>query len=631
MKGGGRPLAGKLLFNMRGGGARLVGDDDRLLAWVSEGDTANALHGDSVEARPTQGDRARVTKVISRARETIVGTYQRQRGYEHLIPDDPRVPVNILIRSGGPRLPRPLRAGDKVLVHLEPWTNPAVSPAGKVVELLGAPGDSGVDMLSVIRTYDLPGEFPDAVLHELDEFTDTIPADVVAGRKDCRGDFVLTIDPDDAKDHDDAISVTKADDGWHLAVHIADVAHFVRPGSALDREARSRGNSTYLADRCIPMLPLRLSADLCSLRAGVDRLAHSVFVDFNAAGRVRKVRFAKTIICVHSRLTYREAFAMLRGEKVPGFAPDVFAAVKRAWELAALVRKHRFAAGSLDLDFPEVKVWLDADGRAERIERVVHDESHQLVEEFMLTANEAVAHEIKNRPAPCIYRIHEKPDPGRLEEFRQLAATCGLRVGDLTQRKEVTKMLAAIRGRTDEFRLKLEFLKSLRRAAYSPDAIGHYGLAKADYLHFTSPIRRYADLVAHRVLAREKGQGRKELTQIAEHISDTERNSASAEQESVLLKKMEFFQRQLDTRNPQEFRAVVREAKPNGLLIEVPDADTTGFIQISMLPGGPYQFDGPRARFVNRRSRRTYGPGDEIPVFVARVDAARRTIDFAPA
>lgn len=630
MKGRGRSLTGKLLFNMRGGGARLVDDDDRLLAWIPEGDTANGLHGDLIEAKPTQGDRAQVTKVIERARDTIVGTYQRDRSHEYLIPDDPRVPMNVLIRAGGPRLSRNPRAGDKVLVHLEPWTNPAVSPAGRIVELLGAPGEAGVDMLSVIRTYNLPGEFPDDVLREVDAFTDRIPDKVIAERTDCRGDFVITIDPEDAKDHDDAIAVDKVADGWRLAVHIADVAHFVRPGTAIDREARSRGNSTYLADRCIPMLPLRLSADLCSLRAGVDRLAHSVFVDFNAAGQVRKVRFAKTIICVHSRLSYRQAFSMLNGEKVPGFAPDVATAVKRSWELAALVRKHRFAAGSLDLDFPEVKVWLNAEGRAERIERVVHNESHQLIEEFMLTANEAVAHAIKNRPAPCIYRIHEKPDPDRLEEFRQMAATCGLRVGDLKQRKEVCKMLSAIRGRPDEYRLKLEFLKSLRRAAYSPDAIGHYGLSKADYLHFTSPIRRYADLVAHRVLAHERGQSRRELAQIAEHISDTERNSAAAEQESVLLKKMEFFQRQIDTRKPQEFRALVREAKPNGLLIEVPDVDTTGFIHVSMLPGGPYHFDGARARFVNRRSNRKFGPGDAINVYVAKVDAGRRSIDFAP-
>jgi ribonuclease R len=625
-----RALKGRLLFNMRGGGARLLGEGDKLLAWIGEGETGTGLHGDTVEARQTRGDRAQVTRVLERAREVHVGTLQKQKGNAYVIPDDPRMPFNLLVRAGGPELSRPPRTGDKVAVRMEPWTNANLSPAGQIIELLGAAGAPGVDMLSVIRTHELPGDFPAAVMRETQAFADGIPQDELSRREDCRKQLVLTIDPDDAKDHDDAITVEKHGDGWRLSVHIADVAHFVRPGSALDKEARRRGNSTYLADRCIPMLPLRLSADLCSLREGVDRFAHSVFMEITPAGKVKKVRFAKTVIRVTARLTYRQAHAMLEGKKVGDFPPEIAAQVRGAWELAAVLRKQRFAQGSLDLDFPEVKVWLDKEGRAERIERVVHDESHQLVEEFMLAANEAVAHEIKNRPAACIYRIHEKPDKERLQEFRQVAAVAGLRLGDLTQRKEVMRMLQAIRDRPDEFRLKLEFLKSLKRAAYSPEPLGHYGLAKADYLHFTSPIRRYADLVAHRVLAREKGGGRKELGETADHISETERRSAAAEQESVLLKKMEFFQRQLDAKKPQNFTAVVREVKAQGLLVEVPDVDTTGFIQLWMLPGGPYQFDSARARMTNRRSKKSFQAGDKLAVYVYRVDAERRQIDFAP-
>ena len=629
MKARGRTIVGTLLFNIRGG-ARLIDSDDKLVAWVSDGATGTALHGDTVEAAPAKGDQARVTRVVRRARESIVGLYQRQHGQICVIPDDPRNPHVFLVHPGGGKLPRSPRVGDKVLLKLDPWTDPGALPSGRIVELLGPATDPGIDMLSVIRAYDLPGEFPAACTREAQAFRDQIPDAEIARREDCRSQFVLTIDPDDAKDHDDAVSVERLASGWRLTVHIADVAHYVRPGTALDREARRRANSTYLADRCIPMLPLHLSADLCSLRAGVARLAHSVFIDLTPQGKIHRVRFAKTLIQVHARLTYLQAMAMLRGEEVAGFAPNVSTAVRTSWQLASLMRKQRFAAGSLDLDFPEVKIWLDAEGRAERVERLVNDESHQLIEEFMLAANEAVAKEVKNRSVPCIYRVHEKPDPDRLNEFRQTAAAEGLKLGDLTVRREVVRMLSLLHGRPDEFRLKIEFLKSLRRATYSPDPIGHYGLHKANYLHFTSPIRRYADLVAHRVLARERGASRKELTELAGHLSDTERVSAAAEQESRLLKKMEFFQRQLDARSPVALRAVVTDARAHGLIVELPDADTTGLVPVNTLPGGPYAFESALSRFVNRRSKRTFKIGDELKVHVCRVDATRRTIDFAP-
>lgn len=247
----------------------------------------------------------------------------------------------------------------------------------------------------------------------------------------------------------------------------------------------------------------------------------------------------------------------------------------------------------------------------------------------MLAANEAVAAEIKNRPALSVYRIHEKPELERLNDFRQYAATLGLKVSDLTQRREVVRMLAAIKGRPDEHRLKLEFLKSLKRAAYAVDPVGHYGLAKADYLHFTSPIRRYADLLAHRTLARERVGGRKELEEVAKHISETERTSADAERDSRTVKRLEYFQRQLDSEKPDEFAAFVSDVKSHGLLIELPDVDTVGFIPAVLLPDGPYDFDSPRLRFVNRRSRLVFKLGDRFKVIVVRVDNERRTMDFS--
>lgn len=630
MKSKGSRLEGKLLFNIRGG-ARLIGEDDRLIAWLADGMTGTGLHGDVVAATPAQGDQARVTSVIRRAKETVIGLFQKQHGQACVVPDDPRNPHVFLVRSGGRELSRPPKVGDKVALKLDTWTDAGALPTGRVVELLGPAGAPGVDMLSVIRGHDLPAEFPEACEREAASVPAEISDAVIAKREDCRGQFVLTIDPDDAKDHDDAISVERTARGWLVTVHIADVAHYVRPGTALDKEARRRGNSTYLVDRCIPMLPFRLSADLCSLRAGIPRLAQSVFMELSAQGKVQKVRFAKTVIQVHARLTYREAMAMIRGETLKGFSSDVADAVRQSWQLAAMVRKHRFAAGSLELDFPEIKIWLDAEGRADRMERVVNDESHQLVEEFMLLANEAVARETQRKNVPCIYRIHEKPDPDRLNEFRKTAATAGLRLGDMTQRKEVMRMLSLICGRPFEFRLKIDFLKSLRRAAYSTDPLGHYGLQKSNYLHFTSPIRRYADLVAHRVLAGERGMPKKELAELATHLSESERTSAMAEQESRLVKKLEFFQRQLDSEKPDQFRAMVTDARVHGLTVELPDADTTGLIASESLPGGPYTYDRVRSAFVDRRTKRTFKIGDELKVIVCRVDAARRMIDFAPA
>ena len=312
-----------------------------------------------------------------------------------------------------------------------------------------------------------------------------------------RNQFIVTIDPDDARDFDDAIHVEKlANGGWQLGVHIADVAAYVEPGSALDREARRRGNSVYLPDRVIPMLPERLSNGVCSLKPEVDRLTHSVFIQFDKRGVAKSARFARSVIRSAHRLTYKEAYAILTSPPRDRLGERLHL----AWELAALLRRRRFEHGALDLDFPEVKVLIDTHGKPVRLERVENDESHQLIEEFMLAANEAVARELKKRTIPTIYRVHENPDPEKLAEYRELALSFGYKVGDLTHRAELQRLLAEIRGKPEEQALKVGLLKSLKRARYDPQPLGHYGLAKTNYLHFTSPIRRYADLVVHRAL-----------------------------------------------------------------------------------------------------------------------------------
>ncbi len=611
--------------------------------FVAAENTGTAMHGDRVVvriARETAPARrktharaeGRVIKILERAHDTIVGTLQRSpKSFFYVIPDDPRLTHNVYVQvPPQARLPRSPAIGDKVVVRLDIWESRHVNPEGEITEVLGSADAPGVDVLSIVRNYHLPTEFPKNVLDEANRIPQTVEAGLIAGREDLRGKFIVTIDPDDAKDFDDAVDVEKLGGGWRLGVHIADVAAYVTPGSALDREARLRGNSVYLPDRVIPMLPERLSNGVCSLKPDVDRLTHSAFIDFDNNGRVTSARFGRTVIRSAKRLTYKEAYAILKSPA----RDQLGERLHTAWDLAALLRRKRFEQGSLDLDFPEVKVRLDAEGRPVRLERIENDESHQLVEEFMLAANEAVAHELKNRSIPTIYRVHENPDPEKLAEYRELALSYQYKVGDLSQRREIQRLLAATKGKPEEQALKIGLLKSLKRARYLPQPLGHYGLAKNNYLHFTSPIRRYADLVAHRSLAErsEKRPARVdlgELASLAEHISTTERTAAEAEMEAVRMKKLEFFERQLAEHDPQDFRATVVDVRNYGLVIELPDVLLTGVVHVSTLTDDFYVFDAAQRRLTARRSRKRFSVGDELRVFVARVDRFKRQIDFA--
>ena len=623
--------------------------------FIAAENTWVALHGDKVLARvnrdgfvdardrryrgPEAGQRreGRVIRILQRANETVVGTLQKSKQFHYVVADDPRFIHNVYVHLGQTVLPKQPDLGDKVVVRLEPWESRHVNPEGKIIEVLGPAAKAGVDMLSIIRKYHLPEEFPREVMHAAEQIPETVDETTAAGREDLRNDFILTIDPDDARDFDDAIRVEELPGGWRLGVHIADVSHYVQPGGALDREAFARGNSVYLADRVIPMLPERLSNGVCSLKPKVDRLTYSVFIDFAGGGRVRSVRFARTVIRSAARLTYREAFALLQGS--PKASP-VARELHRAWKLASLLRQNRFKNGSLDLDMPEVKVHLDKNGKPVRLERVENDISHQLIEEFMLAANEVVARELKNRHVPSIYRVHEDPDADRLLEYRDFVKSYDYHVGDLTQRTELQKLLRAVHGKPEEEAVKLGLLKSLKRAVYETSPLGHYGLAKVNYTHFTSPIRRYADLVVHRSLAILTGEEKRarlaaaDLTNVAAHISSTERVAADAERESVKLKKLEYFQNLLAERladadgAPTTFPATIVDVRNYGLLVELPDFVLSGLVHVSELDDDFYQFDATRQRFVGKRRRKVYAIGDKIEVEVADVDTFKRQVDF---
>src|SRR5213594_1025425 len=633
-------VAGKLSIHQAGYGFLMPETSGQPDIFIAAENTGTAMHGDRVVARISRDaphDRikgrreGRVIRILERAHDTIVGTLQRSRNFYYVVPDDPRFVHDIYVRpERDQQQGTSANVGDKVVVRLDVWESRHVNPEGEIIEVLGSASAPGVDVLSIIRKYHLPTEFPRDVLDHAKGIPETVDARQFEGREDLRKEFIVTIDPDDARDFDDAIQVEKTGTGWRLGVHIADVAAYVEPASALDREARRRGNSVYLPDRVIPMLPERLSNGVCSLNPGVERLTHSVFIHFDKNGAVKSARFGRSVIRSAHRLTYKQAYAILTSPPRDRLGERLHL----AWELAALLRQKRFEHGSLELDFPEVKVWVDKRGHPVRLERVDNDESHQLIEEFMLAANEAVARELKKRAIPTIYRVHENPDPEKLAEYREFVLSFNYRVGDLTHRAELQRLLASIRGKPEEQALKIGLLKSLKRARYAPQPLGHYGLAKPNYLHFTSPIRRYADLVVHRALAACTGKHQSQIdmgqiASIAEHISMTERIAADAEIEAVRMKKLEFFQRQLDQRNPQVFRAAIVDVRNYGLVVELPDALITGLVHVSSLADDFYLFEPARRQLVGRRSRKRFRIGDEVSVFVARVDAFKRQVDFA--
>jgi ribonuclease R len=627
--------------------------------FVASENTGTAMNGDSVVARiihegeggtesprgrrPAMRERreGRVIRILKRARDTIVGTLQSTKKFHYVIPDDPRIVHDIYVHPGAAPLTPSPQIGDKVVVHLDEWKSRHINPEGEIIEVLGAASAPGIDMLSIVRKFSLPTEFPAAVTAEASRIPEKVPPSEVARREDLREALIYTIDPDDARDFDDAIHVEKTAGGWRVGVHIADVSHYVFPGTELDKEAYLRGNSVYLADRVIPMLPERLSNGICSLKPGVERLTRSVFMEFTRTGKMKAARFSMSVIKSAARLTYKQAFAILTGKSpdpLPATVPDrteeipqaVVDNVRLSWELAALLRKNRFANGSLDLDFPEVKVWLDANGVPVKLEKISNDISHQLIEEFMLACNEAVARETKLKNFPSIYRVHENPDEEKLAEFRELARNYDYRAGDLTQRGEVQKLLEAIKGKPEEYALKIAFLKSLKRAVYGIAPLGHYGLAKVNYTHFTSPIRRYADLVVHRVVGHigEKRQrlAAAEMPVVAARISQTERTAEEAERESVKLKKIEFFAQSASRK--EKFEAVILEVRNYGIIVELPEFLVSGLIHVSALSGDFFTFDSARMRFIGRQSKKMFSVGDRLNVAVQKVDSYKQQIDF---
>ena len=633
-------IVGTILINPQGFGYVVNETGDRQGdVYIPASQTSTALHRDRVVARITDEEvaliRARkragkVIRILERANSRVVGTLQQTQKFYYVVPDDPCLVHDVYVPLTPDAAGRKPAVNDKVVVRLSEWENRHVSPEGEITEVLGPSHDPRVEILGIIKKHGLPTDFPQSVLEEAAGISTEISKSELESRIDLRHVPVFTIDPDDARDFDDAIHVVPTNDGWELGVHIADVSHYVRPHSALDQEAYQRGNSVYLPDRVIPMLPERLSNGVCSLRPDEDHLTKSVLVRFDRTGRPQGHKFAATVIRSGNRLTYREAFERLTG----AHRDELTQNLKRAWDLASKLRQKRFQNGALDLDMPEVRVKVDANGRAIGLVQEVNDISHQLIEEFMLLANEIVGRETKLHRTVSVYRVHDDPDPDRLLDYREFLLSHGIQAGDLSQRVEMQKLLKKIEGRENEGALKVNLLRSLKKAGYSPLPLGHYGLAKADYSHFTSPIRRYADLLTHRAfnVLLERRNARKQLARsnqlesICEHLSLTERLAAEAEREATRLKKLEFLESLV--RKPHRLAGIVSEVRNYGLLVEVPEILMTGLIHVSSLEDDFFSFDAVRRRLVGRSRKRVYQSGDHLFVRVSRVDRFKQQIDF---
>jgi ribonuclease R len=570
-----------------------------------------------------------VIKVLDRAHETVVGTFRRSRSFGVVYPRNRRISGEILVAQGDERK---AEEGDVVVARITTFGSGKMASMGRIETVLGKSGEAGVDVLSVIHDHGLPSAFPDHVVSAAREAVAhrrTKPGDHRTDRRDL---LVFTIDPADAKDHDDALSVRAlGDDSWEVGIHIADVSHFVRPGDAVDLEAFKRGTSVYLVDRVIPMLPHELSTDACSLLPDADRFAVSVFAVVDSAGRIRDARFERTEIRSRHKLSYEEAQAVLDDEM--SFDPETDEALRTLAALGKTLRERRKERGSLDFDLPEGRVVLGKGGKPVSILQVERLESHRLVEAFMLLANEIVAREAARKGLAILYRVHEPPPLDKMRELRTFLGRLGHSVpkGKISP-KDLQAVLTRAQGRPEGKLISMVILRSMSRARYSVKNLGHYGLASDGYSHFTSPIRRYPDLWLHRVLTHTLIEDRAvpdewkgpSLEEKAERCSVRERVAQDAERESVDLKKVEYMERHLG----DDFFGTVSGVTSFGIFVLLDDVFVEGLVHVNSMTDDYYIFRQDRYLLVGERSHRTFRLGDRLEIRVARVDKEELFIDF---
>jgi ribonuclease R len=604
--------------------------------YISPDAARDASSGDEVAVRITKRPKrpgmnleGRIVRIIARASGLFVGTYFEDGAASYVKVDGTTFHTPIYVGDPGAKGARP---GDKVALEIVRYPTPYMEGEGVITELLGQRGAPGVDTLSVIRAFNIPDTFDDAALDEARQQARHFSEEAIGERLDLRNVLTVTIDPATARDFDDAISLERDDRGyWSLGVHIADVAHFVRSSSELDRAAHKRGTSVYLPDRVIPMLPEIISNSLASLQAQHTRYAVSALLEFNAEGILTSRRFARSAIRVDHRFTYEEAMEVMSHpeQEHAGVAAEVARMVAAMLELAMILRRRRFARGALELSLPEIEIDLGRDGQVTGAHVAKNDESHQVIEEFMLAANEAVASYLTEHQAGLLRRVHADPEPHKLEQFAEFARSLGLSLELPQSRFELQRILRETEGKPEEYAVHYGLLRSMKQAVYTPEHEGHYALASDDYCHFTSPIRRYPDLQVHRQLITLL-EGKKprshvdELFVLGEHCTRTERRAESAEREVIKIKLLTHLERRIG----EEFHAIVVGVEDFGLFCRLVELPAEGLVHVTSLADDYYYLEAGTHTLVGRGSGRRHRLGDRITVRVAHIDVDRRELDL---
>jgi len=635
-------LVGRLQGNQKGFAFFIPDDENEEDVFIPAENLNTAMHNDRVmirilknghsSARSREGE---VYKVLSRANKTVVGTFEKDRNFGFVIPDDSRISNDIFVSKDNMQ---GAETGHKVVVEILRWPDLRRNPEGRIIEILGHKDEAGTDILSIIRQFNLPEEFPQEVLAVAKKIPQSVSQDEIAKRKDLRHLKAFTIDGADAKDLDDAISIEKMDNGnFKLGVHIADVNHYVFADSPIDKEAFVRGTSVYLVDRVVPMLPRELSNGICSLNPDEDRLAMSVIMEINRQGKVVDFTIDETVIRSRKRMIYEEVTKILE-EKDPELMAeyeDFIEELEMAKELCEILNARRVERGSIDFNLVETQIILDENGKPIDIKPVERGISNRMIEEFMLVCNETIAEYMYWQELPFMYRVHEDPDIEKMLDFNEFIHNFGYYlkgIGEGVHPKVLQELLENVKGKPEEGIISAVMLRSLQKARYSHENLGHFGLATKNYCHFTAPIRRYPDLMIHRII-KESIHGKlnkkriKELEEMlpsmAEHCSKRERVADEAERETDDLKKVEFMLDKLG----QEFDGIISGVTNYGIYVQLPNT-VEGLVRISAIEDDYYVYNEKHYCLIGERTRRILRLGDSVRVKVAKVDMVMRNIDF---
>jgi len=608
--------------------------------FIPETATNGAMHGDKVSVLITKektGKRQEgiIIRIIERGTKEIVGTFEKSKNFGFVVPDNHKFGHDIFIPK---EHTMGAITGHKVVVKITDYGYEQRSPEGKVVEILGHINDPGVDIMSVIKAYDLPVEFPKEVMNSLDYIPEEISPEEIKNRRDIRDLPTVTIDGEDAKDLDDAISLTKEGNIYHLGVHIADVSHYVKEGSALDKEALKRGTSVYLVDRVIPMLPHKLSNGICSLNPGEDRLALSCFMDIDQKGNVISHEIAETVIRSDRRMTYTNVAKIVeeQDEKLIEEYKEFVPMFMLMLELSEILKKRRHRRGAINFDFPECKITVDENGKPVEIKAYERNKATKIIEEFMLIANETIAEDFFWQEIPFIYRTHDTPDEEKIKALAIFINNFGYSIklgNDEIHPKEIQKLLIKIEDTPEEALISRLTLRSMKQAKYTVANTGHFGLSTKYYCHFTSPIRRYPDLQIHRIIKenlhgklneKRRSHYEKILNEVANHSSKTERRADDAEREVEKMKKVEYMTEYIG----EIFEGVISGITTWGIYVELPNT-IEGMVRVSDMDDDYYIYDEERYQMVGEHTKKTYKLGQKVKVKVISADKFLRTIDFA--